>query len=80
MPFQGGARDDLGVADLHRIARHRTDPLSYAETVRLGGRLSKDLGIAHVWYPADSVEIVVRGYTGDLPLKTAAVVRRPRRF
>jgi hypothetical protein len=61
---------------LKAVSRARHDPLTDAETVRLGRRLVGLLGVEHVSYPDDAtcVEVVIWDAQGPLSNEAAAAI------
>jgi hypothetical protein len=54
------------------VSRGRRDPLTDAETVRLGRRLVRLLGVEHVSYPDDATPVVVQTWDAREPLSQEA--------
>ena len=61
---------------LRLVSRARVDPLTNAETVRIGRVLTRTLPTSHISYPNDSptVTVQVHGFSGDLSDEVAGKV------
>lgn len=61
---------------LQIISHSRHEPLTSAETVRLGRRLIKLLGSHHISYPTQTPTVVVQvwGFDGSLPPEAASSI------
>ena len=66
----------MAKSGLQAVSRARLDPLTDAETVRLGRRLVRLLGIEHVSYPDGTTSVVVQlwGASEPLPKEAAAAI------
>jgi hypothetical protein len=63
---------DVAKSGLRAVSRGRRDPLTDAETVHLGRRLVRLLGIEHVTYPDDATRVVVQIWDALEPLSEEA--------
>ena len=73
----GGAKmPDMTKSGLQAVSRARQDPLTDAETVRLGRRLARLVGVEHVSYPDGTTSVVVQiwGAREPLPEEAAAAI------
>jgi hypothetical protein len=59
---------------LQAVSRVRHDPITDAESVRLGRRLVKLLGVEHVSYPEGTSPVVVLMWGAREPLPDEALV------
>jgi hypothetical protein len=66
----------MAKSGLQIVSHGRTAPLTNAETVRLGRRLHKLLGVSHVSYPAETPTVVVEvwDFHGSLPAEAMSAI------
>ena len=74
--FGGAKMLAMARSGLQAVAHARQAPLTEAETVRLGRRLVRLLGVEHVSYPDGTTSVVVQiwGAREPLPEEAAAAI------